>query len=104
MFFFFFDQIEFRPGQRCEIVKNDPRHITMPLLFPDRIGEKVIISTGTKHSDYVWAHDFRPVTYRTNSRGREVVEFDPRCVISPFPKDSLRVMDMRTVNEWLNST
>jgi hypothetical protein len=73
----------------CEIIRNDPRHITMPKLFPDRIGEKVVfVDKGI--SEYVWCHDYKSVTHRINNAGRRVVEHDPACITSPYRIDDLR--------------
>ncbi|KKO51979.1 hypothetical protein XI25_21100 [Paenibacillus sp. DMB20] len=86
--FFFFEQ--FMSGQVCEIIKNDPRHGTMPKLFPDRIGERIVIAKIV--GDYAWCHDDKPVKYRINKNGKRVVEFDPRCVTSPYPLDQLKAI------------
>lgn len=77
-------------GQVCEIVQNDPRHLTMPKVFPDRIGQRIVITK--LMDDYVWAHDDKPVAYRINRFGRRVVEFDPRGVESLYRIDDIRVV------------
>lgn len=89
MFFFFYDS-EFRRGQVCEIIKNDPRRETMPKLFPDRIGKRVVIDEVM--DNHLWCYDDKPVQYRINNKGRKVVEFDPSCVTTPYRCDELMVL------------
>jgi hypothetical protein len=91
MFFFFAPKVEFVPGKVCEIIQNDNRHSTMPKLFPDRLGDRIVIDKVM--GDYVWAYDDKSVKYRINNNGRKVVEFDPRCVTTPYRCDNLRVID-----------
>lgn len=92
MFCFFFGNSEFKKGQLCEIIQNDPRHYTMPKLFKDRIGEQVIISAVQDNSHFVWAYEAKPIRYRINRLGNRVVDFDPRCVTTPYNKDDLLIL------------
>lgn len=102
-FFFFFSDPPFKKGQACEIVVNDNRHYTMPKLFPDRIGKRVIISNVM--SDHVWCYDDKPIQYRTNKNGNEVTAFDPRCVTQPYYFNELKVVKQSSdwLNDWLRS-
>ncbi|GIO33104.1 hypothetical protein J2TS6_42450 [Paenibacillus albilobatus] len=84
--FFFFEQ--FKRGQVCEIAKNDPRHETMPNLFPDRIGERVVIDK--IDGDYLWCYDDVPVKYRINRNGKKTIDSDPRCVTSLYHYSQLK--------------
>lgn len=88
--FFFFGQ--YRSGQVCEFVRNDPRHHTMPNLFPDRLGKRVVIDK--VYPDCLWCYDDKPVTYKTSRSGRTIVDFDPRCVTDPCRPGDLRVIDV----------
>lgn len=86
MFYFFFGP-EIKSGQLCEFVRNDPRHCTMPKLFPNRIGKRVVVDKVT--GEWLWCFDDKRVTYKTNRRGQTVIEFDPRCVTSPYHAEDL---------------
>jgi hypothetical protein len=50
---------------------------------------KVVIVDRFAGLGMVWAHDDKPVTYRTNRAGRRVVAFDPCCVQSLYHIDDL---------------
>ncbi|MBR8087077.1 klcB [Burkholderia vietnamiensis] len=50
---------------------------------------KVVIVDRFAGLGMVWAHDDKPVTYRTNRAGRRVVAFDPTCVQSLYHMDDL---------------
>jgi len=41
----------------------------------------------------VWAHDDKPVKYRTNRNGRRVVDYDPRCIQTLYGIEQLRIVD-----------
>ena len=55
--------------------------------------ERNVIEYLTEHPDtrQVWAHEDKPVTYRTNRAGRRVVDHDPRCIQSIYSFDDLRI-------------
>lgn len=65
--FFFFDsptppkkRDKFQRGTVCKIVKNDPRHETMPKLYPDRIGQEVMITeVSADPPGWVWGHEIQ---------------------------------------------
>lgn len=80
------DQVEFRPGQRCEIVSE-----RRPL-FANEIGKRVIITKVYPDTRQVFAHDDRPVTYKVNRAGRRVVDSDPSCIQSIYSFEQLRVL------------
>ncbi|WP_367899703.1 hypothetical protein [Xanthomonas oryzae] len=50
---------------------------------------KVVIVDRFAGLGMVWAHDDKPVTYRTNRAGRRVVAFDPSWVQSLYHMDDL---------------
>lgn len=82
------DLVEFAPapGQRCEIVS-----VHHPV-FAKEIGKRVIIVKVHPDTRQVWAHDDRPVTYKTNRAGRRVVDSDPSCIQSIYGFDQLRLI------------
>lgn len=72
-------------GQRCEIVK-EPREA-----FRDRIGKVVVIAKVYPKEGCVFAYDDKPITYKTNRKGRRVVDHDPSCIQTVYCIDALRV-------------
>lgn len=64
----------FFPGQVCTIV--GVHHFC----FVRDIGKRVVIVKVSPDFNSVWAHDDRPIRYRTNRQGRQVIDFDPRCI------------------------
>ncbi|WP_347669681.1 klcB, partial [Comamonas thiooxydans] len=80
------DRVEFKPGQRCEIVS-----VHHPV-FDRYIGKRIIIVKVHPDTRQVWAHDDRPVTYKTNRAGRRVVDSDPSCIQSIYGFDQLRLI------------
>ena len=80
------DLVEFKPGQRCEIVS-----VHHPV-FDRYIGKRIIIVKVHPDTRQVWAHDDRPVTYKTNRAGRRVVDSDPSCIQSIYGFDQLRLI------------
>lgn len=75
----------------------------MPNLYPNRIGERVVIAQVSPGDPWVWAYDAKPATYRLNRNGKRVCEFDPRCVQSVYHKDSLRILEDRAASAVLRS-
>lgn len=76
----------FRPGQRCQVVSaHHP-------CFQDALGKVVIVTKVNPAHGSVWAHDDKPVTYRTNRNGRKVVHSDPRCIETIYGMDALRIL------------
>ncbi|WP_193387859.1 hypothetical protein [Xanthomonas phaseoli] len=57
-------------------------------VFARDVGKAVIVDRFAGLG-MVWAHDDKPVTYRTNRAGRRVVAFDPCCVQSLYHADDL---------------
>ena len=55
-------------------------------------GKRVIIVKVHPDTRQVWAHDDRPVTYKTNRAGRRVVDSDPSCIQSIYGFDQLRLI------------
>ena len=80
------DLVEFKPGQRCEIVS-----VHHPV-FNRYIGKRIIIVKVHPDTRQVWAHDDRPITYKTNRAGRRVVDSDPSCIQSIYGFDQLRLI------------
>ncbi|MBV6831308.1 klcB [Xanthomonas euvesicatoria] len=80
------DLVEFKPGQRCEIVS-----VHHPVFKP-YIGKRIIIVKVHPDTRQVWAHDDRPITYKTNRAGRRVVDSDPSCIQSIYGFDQLRLI------------
>lgn len=77
---------EFYPGARCEVTK-----VKHPVLDKN-IGNIVKIDT-IYESGMVLAHDDKPIRYRYNSRGRQVVEYDPACIKTIYHADDLRLLE-----------
>lgn len=61
-------------------------------VFAHDVG-KIVIVDRFAGSGMVWAHDDKPVTYRTNRAGRQVVAFDPQCVQSLYHMDDLEPVE-----------
>ena len=80
------DLVEFKAGQRCEIVS-----VHHPV-FNRYIGKRIIIVKVHPDTRQVWAHDDRPITYKTNRAGRRVVDSDPSCIQSIYGFDQLRLI------------
>lgn len=80
------DLVEFKPGQRCEIVS-----VHHPV-FNRYIGKRIIIVKVHADTRQVWAHDDSPITYKTNRAGRRVVDSDPSCIQSIYGFDQLRLI------------
>ncbi|OME03390.1 hypothetical protein BSK54_08030 [Paenibacillus odorifer] len=67
MFIFFFGSSapqaskgKYRPGVVCEIIRNDPRHVSMPNMYPDRIGQEVMITEiAPDPKGWVWGYEIR---------------------------------------------
>lgn len=76
----------FAPGVRCEVVS-----VHHPC-FSHYIGKRIIITKVHPDTRQVWAHEDKPVTYRTNRAGRRVVDHDPRCIQSIYSFDDLRIL------------
>jgi hypothetical protein len=76
----------FRPGQRCQVVS------THHPCFQDTVGKVVIVTRVNPAHRSVWAHDDKPVTYRTSRNGRKVVHSDPRCIETIYGMDALRIL------------
>jgi hypothetical protein len=60
--------------------------------FRRYIGKRIIIVKVHPDTRQVWAHDDRPVTYKTNRAGRRVVDSDPSCIQSIYGFDQLRLI------------
>ena len=61
-------------------------------VFDRYIGKRIIIVKVHPDTRQVWAHDDRPVTYKTNRAGRRVVDSDPSCIQSIYGFDQLRLI------------
>jgi hypothetical protein len=80
------EKLPFQIGQRCEIVS-----IHHPC-FAKMIGSRVVITKVCPDTFQVWAHDDKPVRYRINKQGRQVIDYDPKCVQSLYSFDQLKVL------------
>lgn len=80
------DMSAFRPGVRCAIIAA-----SHPSASRD-VGKRVIVDRVNPEYGSVWAHDDKPVTYRTNRAGRRVVDHDPRCIQTIYGVDQLQVL------------
>lgn len=61
-------------------------------VFSNRIGQEiVIVSKGL--DGWYWASDNKPVSYRKNRHGLQVVASDPRCVRSLYQASELTRVD-----------
>lgn len=79
---------EFYPGLVCEIVS-----VHHPA-FSYLIGERVVVIR-VIDGERVWAHDDKPVTFRTNRNGQTVVDFDPRGAQTTYGFAQLRPLPGR---------
>lgn len=75
-----------RPGLRCQVVS-----IHHPALRKE-VGKRIVITKVNPEFRSVWAHEDKPVTYRTNRQGKRVVDHDPRCIEALYGFDQIRVM------------
>nr|BCU00952.1 hypothetical protein [uncultured bacterium] len=80
------EAVPFAPGMRCEV--SSVHH---PCLSRD-IGKRVVITKVNLEFRSVWAHEDKPVTYRTNRNGRRVVDHDPRCIESVYGFEQLHIL------------
>ena len=76
----------FYVGARCEIVK-----VNHPVSARD-IGTVVKIVT-IYDSGTIVAHDDKPLRYRYNNRGRQIIEYDPRCIMTYYSADNLKLIE-----------
>jgi hypothetical protein len=68
----------FKVGARCRIER------VLWKTFLKDVGTHVIITKVHPDTRQVWAHADKPVTYRRNARGREVINLYPRCIESCY--------------------
>ncbi|WP_459203492.1 hypothetical protein ACQVRV_00105 (plasmid) [Ralstonia pseudosolanacearum] len=83
------DMSAFRPGVRCEVTAA-----RFPSAF-HKVGMRVVVTRVNPAFGSVWAHEDKPVTYRTyrtNRAGRRVVDHDPSCIQSIYGMDELQVL------------
>lgn len=73
----------FEPGQRCEVATSR---------FPSDVGRRIVVTKVNRDFRSVWAHDDKPIRYRTNRNGRRVVDYDPRCVESIYGFEQLKIL------------
>lgn len=83
-FFFFFET--FQVGQRCEVISVHHE------VFNHLIGTKVIIARVSPEFRSAWTYEDKPVTYRTNRKGEKVIDYDPKCIQTPYSWDELRII------------
>ena len=83
---------EFYVGARCEIVS-----VHHPV-FAKNIGTIVKIVT-IYDSGCVEAHEDKPIRYRINRRGTQVVDFDPTCVRTFYNIDQLKLLEDNKTGE-----
>ncbi|EPZ0175650.1 protein klcB, partial [Enterobacter hormaechei subsp. hoffmannii] len=83
---------EFYVGARCEIVS-----VHHPV-FAKNIGTIVKIVT-IYDSGCVEAHEDKPIRYRINRRGTQVVDFDPTCVRTFYNVDQLKLLEDNKTGE-----
>ncbi|EIP3206722.1 protein klcB [Salmonella enterica] len=83
---------EFYVGARCEIVS-----VHHPV-FAKNIGTIVKIVT-IYDSGCVEAHEDKPIRYRINRRGTQVVDFDPACVRTFYNIDQLKLLEDNKTGE-----
>ncbi|PVZ82654.1 protein klcB [Serratia sp. S1B] len=77
---------EFYVGARCEIAKvNHP-------VSARNIGTVVKIVT-IYDSGTIVAHDDKPPRYSYNNRGRQIIEYDPRCIMTYYSADNLKLIE-----------
>jgi hypothetical protein len=80
---------DFRPGVKCRVVG-----VHLACMAKD-IGKVVVVTRADPDLQVLFAHDDRPVTYRTNAKGRRVVDHDPRCIQTVYSMRYLRI-----VRQW----
>ncbi|MGF6356143.1 hypothetical protein ABIE27_004058 [Paenibacillus sp. 4624] len=74
MFFFFF---EIKRGTVCRVISG-------------RDEGKLVVAHQV-HFEMLWCYENKPVKYRINRKGEQVIEFDPACVTMPYSPDELEV-------------
>jgi len=82
------------PGARCQIVSvhhSAMRHY---------LGRVIVVVKVNPDFGSVWAHDDKPVTYRTNRFGRRVIASDPRCIQSIYGFEQLRLLPYGSLNSY----
>lgn len=81
------------PGGRCQIIA---------VRWPEQIktlGKYIKIVRVYRESKTVLAHFDEPVTYRLNSRGRQIIERDPSCIQSFYSFDEIKPLPPKS-NEY----
>jgi len=77
MFFFFFTDHIFKPGDVCRVSTGF------------YIEKMVVVHQVSK--EIIWCYENRPVKYKINRKGERVIDFDPACVMSPYTPESLEI-------------
>lgn len=88
-------------GSVCEIIAEDPRKEQLPHLFTKtEIGKRVIVSQLSidRGARWVWAYEAKPRRYKTTSKGKKICEYDPSCMIAPYPAERLLLLDQSTAD------
>ncbi|MGT2457720.1 hypothetical protein ACU4GI_32990 [Cupriavidus basilensis] len=75
----------FRQGARCEVIA-----VHHPALQAD-LRKWIVVDRIHAAERVVWAHDDKPITYRTNRAGRRVIATDPRSIQTLYGMDELKV-------------
>jgi len=86
--------VQIVPGSRCQIVSVHHR------CFSYLLGRVVVVVKVNPEFNSVWAHDDKPLTYRTNKHGRRVVDHDPRCVQSLYSLEELRLLPYGSLDSY----
>jgi hypothetical protein len=85
---------QFCPGQRCEIISAHHQ-----VFRQKQVGKFVIVTSVSRDTRQVWAHDDAEARYRINRNGRKVLDYDPKCVLSIYSFDQLRPDGRVTTND-----
>lgn len=86
-------------GSVCEIIAEDLRKERLPHLFTEtEIGKRVIVAqlSVDRVNRWVWAYDAKPKRYRISRGGKKVCDYDPACMVTPYPVERLMLLDRGT--------
>jgi len=88
-------------GSVCEIIAEDPRKQRLPHLFTKtEVGKRVIVAqlSTDRGARWVWAYEAKPRRYKITSKGKKICEYDPSCMIAPYPVERLMPLDQSTAD------
>jgi hypothetical protein len=78
------DRALFAPGVRRQIIEVRWRFDL------HRLGKVVVLTHVDRELGAAFAYSDEPVTYKTNRKGRKVIDHDPKCIQSVYLLDELK--------------